>query len=89
MTFEGCGKRVFCEHNKDNLKCGTEWNGDIHYCERCFGKLEETAKVREKLIDLMNRILWKQITPTKIKLILQDFINNLGKEIYPKKAKNE
>lgn len=36
---KGCGKRIFPITNPDNIKCGTEWANDKHYCEKCMYKL--------------------------------------------------
>ena len=32
----GCGERIFPITNPDNIKCGTLWAGDYHYCQNCM-----------------------------------------------------
>ena len=39
--IKGCGKRCFQKDNPDNITCGTEWAGDIHYCPNCIDALQE------------------------------------------------
>jgi len=44
--MKGCGELVFENGingfgHKDNIKCGTIWGGDQHFCKKCFAKCVE------------------------------------------------
>ena len=46
---KGCGERCFCEHIKDDLKCGTVWNKEKHYCIKCLETLTQTNEIIEMI----------------------------------------
>jgi hypothetical protein len=58
---KGCKERCFCEHNKDNLKCGTLWNNDKHYCLKCIGLIEGYLKgikdTEDKILQILREFM--------------------------------
>jgi hypothetical protein len=37
---KGCGERIFPITNPDNIKCGSIWANDNHYCQNCMDILK-------------------------------------------------
>jgi len=79
--LKGCGERCFCEHNKDNLKCGTLWNGDKHYCLRCIGLIEGYEMALE---DVNNEVIDEFVN-----ILADEDIKSLKKDILKLGGKNE
>ncbi len=60
---KGCGERCFCKCISDNLKCGTVWNGEMHYCPFCMGKIigyeAGQNSQKQKDLEMIDKVLLK------------------------------